>query len=95
MVSHEGYRRVVESVLGELSALCAAMTGEEFRSFRGMSEECAAVCGLMSDPALPDVVLIATAAGLVDEGMARAGESTMSDGYHFFFSRLSESELTP
>ncbi|MFY7922127.1 MAG: hypothetical protein ACOVSI_06885 [Gemmatimonas sp.] len=41
------------------------------------------------------MVLIATAAGLVDEGMARAGESTMSDGYHFFFSRLSESELTP
>ena len=81
------YEQILESFLGELSAICASLRPEDVRKLQGMSDEVAAARGILTDPKSTDNVLLSTALGLIDEYVSRDRARVLAESYAFYQSQ--------
>ena len=87
MVTQAEYEQILESFLGELTAICASLRPEDLRKLNGMIEEVEAARDILTDPTTADNVLLSTAAGLVDEYVSRDRGRVLAESYEFYRSR--------
>ena len=87
MVTRAEYERILESFLGELSAICASLRLEDVRKLQGMSDEVVAAREILTDPKTTDNVLLSTAVGLIDEYVSRDRARVLAESYAFYQSK--------
>ncbi len=90
MVTSSEYARIIQSFLGELSAICASAEPEYLQKLNGFLAEVSAARQLLTDPGTSDTVLLSTAVGLVDEYVDRDGERVLRESYAFYRSTCTE-----
>ncbi len=87
MVTKAEYEQILESFLGELSAICASLRPEDVRKLQGLSDELEAAREILTDPKITDSVLLSTAVGLIDEYVARDRSRVLAESYAFYKSQ--------
>jgi hypothetical protein len=90
MVTQTEYERIIESFLGELSAICASLGPEDVRRLDGLSKELEAAREMLGDSTTTDNVLLTTAVGLVDEYVSRDSARVFAEAYEFYQSQRSD-----
>jgi hypothetical protein len=84
MLSRDQYGRAVRAFLGEMSASLIGISREKLQLIPGLLEEVQEAAELLRHPSTASNVVLATALGLIDEYVNRAGPKVLGDACAFY-----------
>jgi hypothetical protein len=84
VLSRDEYTRAIHAFLGELSGKLIGESSSKLQQIPGLKDEASEALAVLRDPTTTLNVVLATALGLIDEYVSRAGPEPLDEAYEFY-----------